>query len=385
MVARRRSHATIVVASPSLASRPGLVTPLEEARLAAGRRGAVTSCGRAQRAQRVRVHPGAMDDRQSVLARGRGVALRRDFLAAGFDVDEVMRAVRSGLLVRVRRGAYADAGLWHSLDERGRHLLTARAVLAALTPQATLSHVSAAIAWGLPVWGADLSNVHVTRRMAGQSRHEAGVVHHRGHLPDAQVTEQDGLRITTPARTVLDVARLAGFEPGVVTADAALNQQLVTASELFELHIATSDWPASNVAGRVVGFADGLAESVGESRSRVLCHTAGLPRPQLQVEVLVRGRRYRLDMLIAEAMTAIEFDGRLKYRLGESDDPRVLESILWEEKRREDDVRSVGFRFVRVTWHDLERPRETAQRLRSIVQNGLPGSGGLPSGRLRPA
>ncbi len=312
-----------------------------------------------------------MDDRNRVLARRGGVALRRDFLAAGFEVDDIVRAVRSGALVRVRRGAYADAELWHALDDRGRHLLTARAVLATLSPPASLSHVSAAVALGLPVWGVDLSTVHVTRAGAGQSRHEAGVVHHRGHLPADQVVRVDGLRVTRADRTVLDLARLAGFESGVVTADAALRVGLVTVDEMRELHTSMSDWPSSAVAGRVLRFANGLAQTVGESRTRVLCHYIGLPPPQLQVEVHARGRQYFLDLAIDEAMTAIEFDGKVKYRLGDSQDPRTLERILWAEKRREDDVRSIGYRFERVVWDDLGRPRVTGPRLWATVNQGL--------------
>ena len=282
-----------------------------------------------------------------------------------------MRAVRAGVLVRVRRGAYADAELWQSMDDRGRHLLTARAVLSALAPPAALSHTSAALALGLPVWGVDLSTVHVTRAHAGQSRHEAGVVHHRGGLPANQVVEVDGLRVTRPDRTVLDLARLAGFEAGVVVADAALHEGLVTREELFALHTSTSDWPASSVAGRVVRFANALAQTVGESRTRVLCHNVGLPAPALQVEVRPRGRQYFLDLVIEEAMTAIEFDGRLKYRMGDSLDPRTLEAILWAEKRREDDIRSLGYRVERVAWADLGRPQTTGARLWATVRQGL--------------
>lgn len=311
-----------------------------------------------------------MDDRHRVLARGRGVALRRDFLSAGFDVDDVMRAVRAGVLVRVRRGAYADAELWHSLDDRGRHVLTARAVLAALAPPVALSHVSAALALGLPVWGVDTSTVHVTRAHAGQSRHEAGVVHHRGVLPGDQVVEVDGLPVTRPDRTVLDLARLGGFEPGVVTADAALREGMATHDELLAMQTSTSDWPGSSMAGRVVQFADGLAQTVGESRTRVLCHNVGLPAPRLQVEVHARGRQYFLDLLIEEALTAIEFDGRLKYRMGDSVDPRTLEAILWAEKRREDDIRSLGYRIERVAWGDLGRPKTTGSRLWATVRQG---------------
>jgi len=313
-----------------------------------------------------------MRARPNPCVRHGGVALHRDFLAAGYSPEEVVALVRAGHIVRVRRGAYADAALWRTLDDVGRHLLRARAVLAVLEPPAALSHASAAIALGLPVWGAGLDSVHVTRAGRSQSRREAGVVHHNGVLPADQVVEVGGLRVTRVDRTVLDLARLAGFEAGVVTADAALHSKLVTVENLRVLAIAQRDWPGSRVASRVLAFADGLAESVGESRTRVLFHDQGLPKPRLQVEIRSRGRLLgRVDLLIEEARTVVEFDGRMKYQGGESGDPREVENVLWAEKRREDDIRGDGYEFCRVIWPDLDRPVSTARRIRAAIDRGL--------------
>lgn len=298
-----------------------------------------------------------------------GAVLMRDLLGAGCTPDDVRRLRTAGLLVRIRRGAYVDGSLWRSLDPASRHLLAARAVLAVLKPPAVLSHTSAAVALGLPVWGIDLSTVHVTRPGRGQSRREAGVVHHNGVLPADQVVHRDGLRLTRADRTVVDVARLGGFEPGVVTADAALHRGLVSRDRLLELALAMTDWPGSRIVGRVVTFADGLAESVGESRSRVMVHVHRLPAPSLQVEIRSSDGRLlgRVDMLLEEYRTVLEFDGRLKYRLGEAGDATSLERTLWAEKRREDDIRAEGYRFVRVTWSDLDHPGRTVAHIRRIA------------------
>lgn len=314
-----------------------------------------------------------MDEALAVLARGSGVALLRELLQAGLHPDEVRALLRAGKLTRIRRGAYADAQLWRSLDHVGRHLLLCRAVLASLTPPVALSHASAAVAHGLPVWGVDLGRVHVTRPVHGQGRREAGVVHHVGALPENQVLEVSGLTVTRADRTVLDLARVSSFESGVVTADAALQRELTTPGELLALHSDMLDWPGARVAGRVIAFADRLAESPGESRSRVLFHVHGLPTPRLQVEIRANGRPYRVDMLVEEAMTVFEFDGRLKYRMGASENPRELESILWAEKRREDDIRAEGYRFGRITWRDLDRGADTAARARRTMWG--PGGG----------
>jgi hypothetical protein len=316
-----------------------------------------------------------VDEVLAVLAQGSGVALLRDLRGAGLDPDEVRALLRAGTITRIRRGAYADARLWRSLDPVGKHLLLCRAVLASLKPPVVLSHVSAALAHGLPVWGVDLGRVHVTRPVHGQGRREAGVVHHVGVLPLEQVEDIGGLAVTRADRAVLDLARVSSFESGVVTADAALHRELTTPQGLLALHTDMLDWPGARVAGRVVAFADRLAESPGESRTRVLFHVHGLPTPRLQVEIRANGRLYRVDLLVDEPRTVFEFDGRLKYRMGASQNPRELERILWAEKRREDDIRAEGFRFGRITWSDLDQGQATAARVRRTIWG--PGAGQL--------
>jgi hypothetical protein len=73
---------------------------------------------------------------------------------------------------------------------------------------------------------------------------------------------------------------------------------------------------------------------------------------------------------VDEALTVVEFDGRMKYRLKPDGSARELEDVLWAEKVREDDIRGEGHEFARVTWADLDRPRATAQGLRVVFDRG---------------
>jgi hypothetical protein len=295
------------------------------------------------------------------------VALRRELLLRGAAPDELTRDLRRGALVRVRHGAYTDAHTWLASSREQRHLLAARAVQASLQQPAVLSHATAALALGLPVWGVDLGAVHVTRPERAQARREAGVVHHRASLPDDEIVQVDGLLVTSPTRTVLDLARLAGLEPGVVTADAALHRGLTTTEGLLTMANARRDWPGSRVIGRVLAMANGLSESVGESRSRVMCHRYDLPPVRPQVEMwdgaVLLGR---VDLYIERWRTVIEFDGRVKYRIQGLDDPAEIQEVLWAEKRREDSIRALGNAFCRLIWVDLDRPHETVTRIRRI-------------------
>lgn len=293
-----------------------------------------------------------------------GSVLRRELLEFGLTTDEVERMLARGVLVRVRRGAYARADSWSALSPEQRHLLAARAVLRAVPRPAVLSHVSAAVAHGLPVWGADLSKIHIVRTSRRQSaRVEAGVVHHACQLPAEHRTTVDGIPVTTVARTVVDHARSVRFEAGVVTADAALHAGSTNEQELKETALWQADWPGSRSAIRVVTFADAASESVGESRGRVKISSVGLPEPELQVDICdERGVLVaRADYLFRAQRTIGEFDGRIKYRT-ETAGPN-LEEVLWREKLREDALRALGYEVVRFTWADLERaPSEFRRR-----------------------
>jgi hypothetical protein len=284
-----------------------------------------------------------------------GVILTREALAAGLSEEDLRRLVTSRTWHRVRRGAYAQTIDWQRWTPEQRHLAAARAVLRAVDQPAVLSHVSAAVALGLPVWGADLREVHLVRPATRQgARREGGVVHHAASLPDEHWTTAAGLPVTTPTRTVLDVARAVGFESAVVTADAALHTGVTTRQSLLDLHAAMLDWPGSRAAGRAIAFADGRAESPGESRGRVFCHVHGLPEPLLQVDILDEAGRFvgRVDFLFERQRTIAEFDGRVKYRAGDGGNP---EDIVWREKQREDALRALGYEVVRFTWSDLDR------------------------------
>jgi hypothetical protein len=105
--------------------------------------------------------------------------------------------------------------------------------------------------------------------------------------PD-EITSVGGIAVTTPARTVADVARSVPFEQAVVVADSALHRQLVTPAELDQALARCVRRPGSPAARRAIAFADGRSESVGESRSRVAMTPAGLPAPVLQWEVVTR-------------------------------------------------------------------------------------------------
>ena len=279
--------------------------------------------------------------------------------------DVLRRAARRGDARRVRRGAYVGVDRWAGLDDIQRHVLEVHAAVAAIHTPALVSHRSAAALWGLPLVGAMPSAVHLTffGNSPGVSR--AGVTRHVAQEPVAQASAA-GLRLTSVARTVIDLARVDGFLTGVAAGDAALHEGLLTPDELATELERAGRRRGVRVARDVVGFVDGRSESPGESLSRVRMHELGFPPPELQHEIRDRGRFIgRVDFWWEEQRVIGEFDGRSKYGIDES--ARSATDQLWDEKIREDRLRATGATVVRWTWSDAWAGAPMAARLRQAL------------------
>lgn len=304
---------------------------------------------------------------EAIAAAQGGVFLRGQALAVGYSDKEIAKMKWARAWHQVRRGAYMDAGLWAQLDEVDRHRAKVHSAARQLTVPCVVSHVSAAVLLDLDVWGVDLSTVHVTRLGAHSPRIEAGVHHHVGRLDESEVMELGGLLVTVPSRTGVDVARSVAFEQAVVTLDSALRSGDVQPGALLDVLDGQRAWRGARAAGRAISFADGRAESVGESRHRVQIRRIGLPSPELQVVIEIDGGDARLDFLFVEQLTVGEFDGRGK--LGRwLNDGETPESTVWQEKLREDRIRERGFEVVRPVWRDLRNDAEVARRYRRAFE-----------------
>ncbi|MEX5721195.1 type IV toxin-antitoxin system AbiEi family antitoxin domain-containing protein [Geodermatophilus maliterrae] len=240
-------------------------------------------------------------------------ALRRALVADGWSDDELARARRTGDLSRIRRGAYVDGDRPPAVTDR--HRLLVQATLAGLRRDAVVSHESAAVLHGLPTWGLSLGRVHVTRRPPASSDASRTLRCHVARLGDDEVTVADGVPVTDPARTALDLARRLPFEVAVVLLDDVLARRLARPGELLDRLGDVVGTRGSRRAARAVSFADGRSESVGESRSRVVLHRlgmtpSGLRHPVHSAEGVLLGRAgfvWEAERLLEE------FDGRVEY------------------------------------------------------------------------
>lgn len=252
----------------------------------------------------------------------------------------VRRLHTRGELKRERRGLYA------------RHGASATVLAAVTRLDAAASHTTAATLWGIPTLGKRDPRIHVTRprRKQGTLRDYDGVVLHHAGLAPEDTTVHHGVRLTTPARTVLDIARSESFRSAVVAADAAL-RCCCTKDELLAALGRCRCWPGTRQASRVIAFADPRAESPLESISRVAFDEYGLPAPILQAII---GGYERADFLWPDYRVIGEADG-----LGKYTSPDVLRA----EKIREENLSQMRFTVFRWTWRDAyRRPDALAYR-----------------------
>ncbi len=293
---------------------------------------------------------------------------RADRARAGLTDAALKQLFSAGTITRIRRGSYVDAATTANLELVERHTLAVRAALADQRDRPVVSHLSAVVAWGLPIWRMDLGTVHLTRQRRSAGRRTSTLHVHTAPLEPTDVVELDGVPLTSAARTIFDVACQLPFEQAVVLADAALHAGLVTPEQLRQqLTTGFGRWGRANAA-LAFDFADGRSESVGESRSRVGMYRAGLPVPNLQCTIRRADGRVvgRPDFDWAPVPLLGEFDGLHKYDRYVRDGETSADVVV-REKLREDALRELGFLLVRWIWAELDDPAQLYRRISAAL------------------
>jgi hypothetical protein len=309
-----------------------------------------------------------MTDWSSVALRDDHLMMTHELLSSGYDDKAIARMVRSGELHRVRHGAYAFGAHWRDLDESGRRLLMARAVLRSSKAPTVLAGPSAAEVLGAPVW--DLGHeVHVARLDAKADRRQAGRIPHCGVLLAEDVTVRRGLPVTSGTKTALDIVTAYDTEHALVVVDGLLGAGETTLPLLERRGRGLAHVPNSLNLPIIVARADGRHESAGESRSDWFLWRHRLPQPIPQFEIVDAWGRVvaRVDFAWPELGAFMEFDGKVKYlrhrRPGES----VTDAVLREKRREELICGLTGWRCIRIIWSDLYHADRTAARVRATL------------------
>ncbi|MFD7841896.1 hypothetical protein ACFV4K_03000 [Nocardia sp. NPDC059764] len=266
-----------------------------------------------------------------------------------------------------------------ALDRREQHRQLIGALLPEMAAGSVVSHQSAAVLYGTTLWRTPLDRVCVTRNRKGGGRTRPFAKVHGS--PVDRAVEVDGLPVTTPARTVVDLALTLPFEAAVVAGDALAGRFGLTTAELGEEIAKAKGRYGIGQAKAVIALLDGRSQSIGESLSRTMIEQHALPLPSSQGNVLTPDGRFvaRVDFYYESAGVLCEFDGPTEYgrllRPGQD-----FAATIHRERIRETHLRALGFEVVRWTWDDLIRDR-AARRLRAALSRSRP----RPDGRIEPA
>jgi very-short-patch-repair endonuclease len=273
------------------------------------------------------------------------VITRTQLLSAGLSGTAVDKRVAAGRLHRLHRGVYA---VGHPLLTRhGRFM----AAVLACGKGAVLSHGSAALLWGLP-W-RDNKWVDVTVPTRGGRKRRRLVVVHRSALRPTEVTVQDGIPVTSPSRTVIDLADYGKRRPVERAIDEAAYLRLDTSGVRPR-----QGRRGSGVVKDVVGRHDAgstLTRSQLEERFLGLCRKHGLPQPEVNADVT----GYEADFVWRAGRLVVETDGHAAHG---------TRAAFEQDRIRDADLTAAGWRVIRVTYRRLlTQPNAVADQLAKLL------------------
>jgi hypothetical protein len=249
-----------------------------------------------------------ISDLDRLAARQLGLVSSAQLSQLGFTRRQIDRRVGNDRLITVRRGVYRVASAPLSWEQ---------AVLAAALAAgdgATISHTTAAAVWDLKHIDRQRAGLHVT---ANRQLRIDGVVGHVGRLAPGERLVQRGIPITTPERTLVDLAEVLTPARLGECVDDALRRKLIGLSRLrrtFDQANATTGggrrglaWMKQVLAERHPDFRP--PDSDWEREMDRLWDRLGLPAAERQYRVANGGRTFKLDRAIPELKIGIEWNG----------------------------------------------------------------------------
>ena len=289
--------------------------------------------------------------------RQHGVIATRELITCGLDSDAITLRVRRGNLHPKYRSVYAVGH--DALTRTG----TFMAAVLACGAGAVLGHYAAAA--HLELLEHDDRDPEVIVPRSG-GRKIDGIRVHRSRLDPRDVWTRDAIRVTSPARTILDVAATMGPKALRRMVRQAQAERHVNVRQLLEI---LQRHPGRRGAAKLRAvIADGPAPTRSHHEDLVLdlIDRAGITRPELNVWLHLDGRNISPDMLWREQRLVVECDSRRWHS-----DPLTLQ----DDADKQAILEANGHRVLRITWGQaVNHQRQTIARLRAALSGGRSGS-----------
>lgn len=263
----------------------------------------------------------------------------------------------TGRLHRIHRGVYAVGH--RNLSADGRRM----AAVLACGPNAVLSHRSAADAWGLrPTARVRFDATTPDRGRRGPPEVE---LHRVRRLDARDVTRLRAIPLTTPARTLVDLA--AVLNPTALADamhEAEILRLLDAAAVRAALDRANGRRGTATLRAALQEPSPGPTRSELERRFKALCRAANLPPAQLNRELQIAGRRIDPDALWPDHRLIVELDG---------EDVHRTRRAFHADRRRDAALAAEGYVVVRFTWQRVvEEGKDVARELARVLAMRTP-------------
>jgi very-short-patch-repair endonuclease len=276
--------------------------------------------------------------------RQHGVLARWQLTSLGLGRGAIAARLRAGRWRRIHPGVYATGDA--ALSREGRFI----AAVLACGEGAVLSHGSAAFLWGIskevPAW------IDVTVP-GDRGRRLKGVRVHRQPLTGKDITPRDGIPVTRPGRTLVDLAD--------VVSERALERAIDEADYLRLDCAGLGLRPGRAGSGRLAKvlslyrLGTTRTRSALEERFLELCRRSKLPDPEVNVHV----EGYVVDFFWQAQRLIVETDGHAAHRTR-----RAFE----RDPVRDADLIEAGYRPIRITaWRLQGEPEAVARQLRRLL------------------
>jgi very-short-patch-repair endonuclease len=290
---------------------------------------------------------GTEDAIRAITARQHTMINRAQLLAAGLGAQAVIKRLRRGALRQMHRGVYCASPVIPCFGEE-------MAVILACGEHAWISHASGAYLHKLPPYPAESRPISVT--VIGSAVRRPGLrVHRVSTLAADEVTEVEGIPVTTATRAILE---LAGSAPALLerAVSEGIASRQMSRGRLLEL--CRRHPGARGVARLRALLEDGavVTRSRPERLLRRLIRQTDLPSPHTNVRI----GKWEVDFIWPEHLLIVEVDA-----LSTHTSPFHFE----RDRRKDAELTLLGYTVVRVTKRQLEEePRRVVARIAAILR-----------------
>jgi hypothetical protein len=287
----------------------------------------------------------------ALAGRQHGVVSRVQLLRLGFTRHEIDNRRSSGRLHPIHRGVYA---VGHRVVSREGKWMAA--VLAG-GAGAVLSHGSAAALWELRATKGRAIDVTV-----GKHAERPGIRFHRAQLDPTEITQRRGIPVTTPERTIIDIAATltpTQLERAIRQAEYEHLTTLATLTSCLSSRRRGRGTKALRKALALAAGGKGITRKKLEQRFRAFTRRYALPPPDTNVSMRIGDHWIEADCVWHEQRAIAELDGRAAHH-----NVHAFES----DRARDRALQVAGWAVIRITWRQLhDEPEAIARDLYSLL------------------